>query len=145
MSENTAPEFKGRVGLIEPVIASGKSLGIKLLSVYDFLRCEVIYRNLVNKLTEQGMDKKLCQNVCEKACLVSMCLYNSKGERIFSDGLSAIRGLTPEELQRIYDEYRKLNKKIVNFDKISYTILDKVRKKSFRDNLSGSVFDKEMT
>lgn len=144
MSENITSEFQGRVGLIEPVIASGKSLGIKLLSVYDFLRCEVIYRNLVGKLTDQGMDRKLCENVCEKACLVAMCLYNSKGERIFSDGLSALRGLTPEELHRIYDEYKKLNKKIINFDKISYEILDKVRKRSLKGGVSGSSLKKEM-
>ena len=124
---NNASEFFGRVGLVEPVIASGKSLGIKLLSVYDFLRCEVMYRNLVNKLTEQNMDENLCKSVCEQACLVSMCLYDSKNERVFNDGLSALFGLTPEELQRIYGEYVKLNKKIIKFDKIAYDVLENVK------------------
>ena len=121
----------GRVGLVEPIIASGKSLGIKLLSVYDFLHCEVMYRNLVNKLTEQNMDETLCKNVCEQACLIAMCLYDSKNERVFNDGLSALLGLTPEELQHIYGEYEKLNKKIIKFDKITYDVLENVKTKEF--------------
>lgn len=36
MIDNSTNKFLGGVGMIEPIIASGKSLGIKLLSVYDF-------------------------------------------------------------------------------------------------------------
>ncbi len=131
MPENNSCKFLGRVGLVEPIIASGKSLGIKLLSVYDFLRCEVMYRNLVNKLTEQNMDEVLCKSVCEQACLVVMCLHNSKNERVFNDGLSALLGLTPEDLQRIYSEYEKLNKKIIKFDKLAYDILKSVKENEY--------------
>ena len=127
MIDNSTNKFLGGVGMIEPIIASGKSLGIKLLSVYDFLRCEVMYKNLVIRLVEQGMDKKICENVCEKACVVSMCLYNEKNERVFTDGLSVLRGMTPEELQKIYNEYTRLNKKVIHFNSITSGILEKVR------------------
>ena len=71
------------------------------------------------------MDKKICENVCEKACVVSMCLYNEKNERVFTDGLSVLRGMTPEELQKIYNEYT--NKKVIHFNSITSGILEKVR------------------
>lgn len=119
----------GKVGLIEPVMISGRSFGIKLLSSYDFLRCEVMYKNLVTKLISQGFDKELCQRISEYACIVSMCFYNSDQERIFMDGFSALRGLTPEELKKIYDEYLFLYNKTVKFDKITSGILKNIKSK----------------
>lgn len=132
-------QFLGGVGMIEPIIASGKSLGIKLLSVYDFLRCEVMYRNLVIKLMEQNMDKKTCERVCEEACVVSMCLYNKNNERVFPDGLSVLMGMTPDELQKVYNEYTKLNKKVIRFNTLNSEILESVRTseyKKIRENKS---------
>lgn len=119
----------GKVGLIEPIMVAGKSFGIKLLSVYDFLRCEVMYKNLVGRLTSQGFDEKLCQQISEYACIVSMCFYNGDKERVFMDGFSALSGLTPSELKKIYNEYLFLHNKIVKFDEVTAGILNNIKRK----------------
>jgi hypothetical protein len=123
----------GKVGLIEPIMVSGKSFGIKLLSVYDFLRCEIMYKNLADKLISQGFDKKLCQQVSEHACVVSMCFYSSDKQRVFPDGFSALSGLTPEELKKIYNEYLFLHNKIIKFDETASEILQSIKDQYKRD------------
>ena len=122
------PYIVGDLKFTEPIINSGKSYGIKLLSVYDFLRCDSLCKNLVDRLVEQGLNKKICDEICERACIVSMCLYDTKNERIFPDAMSAICGLTPYELKKIYHEYEILNKKTIRLDKLTSSILDDVRK-----------------
>ena len=117
----------GKVGLIEPIMVSGKSFGIKLLSAYDFLRCEVMYKNLAQKLIGQGFDEKLCHQISEYACIVSMCFYNADEERVFMDGFSALSGLTPTELKKIYGEYLFLHNKIVKFDEITSGVLNRIK------------------
>ena len=119
----------GKVGLIEPVIVCGKSFGIKLLSAYDFLRCEVMYKNLVSKLTSQGFDKELCKQISEYACVVSMCFYSADKERVFMDGFSALCGLTPTELKKIYTEYLFLYNRIIKFDETTSGILKNIKDK----------------
>ncbi|MDR1628271.1 MAG: hypothetical protein LBR79_05805 [Oscillospiraceae bacterium] len=123
----------GKVGLIEPIMVFGKSFGIKLLSVYDFLRCEIMYKNLVSKLTSQCFDKKLCRQVSEHACIVSMCFYSSDKQRIFMDGFSALSGLTPEELKKIYNEYLFLHNKTIKFDEFTSGILKDIKDKYKHD------------
>lgn len=112
---------------IEPIVLSGKSFGIKLLSVYDFLKCEFAYRNLVNRLVTQGFERKICEEVCERACIISLCFYNKNNERVFSDGLSALMRLTPEELQNIYNEYSKLTNKVIKFNKASSSKIECIK------------------
>ncbi len=119
----------GKVGLIEPIMVCGKSFGIKLLSSYDFLRCEVMYKNLVGKLTSQGFNKELCKQISEYACVVSMCFYNSNKERVFMDGFSALSGLTPTELKKIYNEYLFLHNKVIKFDEMTSGILKNIKDK----------------
>lgn len=128
----------GRAELIEPIIVSGKCLGIKLLSVYDFMICTKMLQKLTEELTSQGFEKKFCLTICDKACLVAMCLYDSKGQKIFKNGFSALKGLTPEELNILYEEYLKLQKKILKRDKITYDILECVKKYRYKKSLENS-------
>ena len=124
MSENKSV---GKVGLIEPIMVCGKSFGIKLLSAYDFLRCEVMYKKLVDRLKNQGFDEKLSREISEYACIVSMCLYTPDEERVFMDGFSALSGLTPTELKKIYCEYLFLYNKVIKFDKVTSRILKNIK------------------
>lgn len=133
MSDTFKSDFPGMVGLIEPIMVAGKGFGIKLLSVYDFLRCELMCRKLSEKLSNQGFDRQICEKICERACVISMCLYNSKNERIFVDGFSVLTGLTPEEMQNIYGEYAKLNKKVLRFDRITSGIVKSVKKGEYEN------------
>ena len=119
---------KATVGLIEPITISGKSFGIKLLSVYEFLKCDLACRNLVDKLTSQGFDRELCMQTGERACIISLCLYNKNNERVFRDGLSALMGLTPEELNSVYIRYLKLTNIRNKFHKNSLKKIENIKK-----------------
>lgn len=132
MSENTNIKALGRTELIEPVIVSGKCFGIKLLSVYDFMLCTKMLKELVENFALQGFDKKLCLNICERACVISMCLYDSKSQKIFKNGYSVLKSLTPDELHFLYREYVKLQNKILRRDKITYNILESVKKYRYK-------------
>ncbi len=138
MSENMKNKAPGRVNLIEPVIVSGKCFGIKLLSVYDFMICTKMLRELTEELTPQGFEKKLCLNICERACIIAMCLYDSKRQKIFKDGFSVLKSLTPDELHFLYREYVKLQKKILKRDKITYNILESVKKYKYKKSIENS-------
>lgn len=120
---------------VEPIVLSGKSFGIKLLSVYEFLKCELACRNLIDKLVAQGYEKKICEEVCERACIVSLCFYDKNNERVFNDGLSVLMRLTPEELQNIYIEYNKLTNKIIRFNKNSSKKIDYIKKNYAKNKL----------
>ena len=113
---------------LEPIVMSGRSFGIKLLSVYEFLKCDLACRNLVDKLTNQGFDANLCKKICEQACIISLCLYNKENERVFMDGLSVIMTLTPEELKSTYSQYENLAKKAAKFNKSSLEKIDYIKK-----------------
>ena len=117
----------GRANLLEPIIVSGKYFNIKLLSAYDFMLCTKIFKKFTQMLINQDFEKELSSNICQCACLVSMCLYNSKRQKVFGSPMDALKNLTPDEIFLIYSEYKKLLKKIYNKDKISYGILEKVK------------------
>lgn len=116
------------VSLIEPVVISGKSFGIKLLSVYELLKCNFAYRNLVEKLTSQGFDRTLCEQTCERACIIALSLYDRENQRVFRDGLSVLMGLTPEELKSTYEQYEKLNKKRIEIHEDSLRKVEHIKK-----------------
>lgn len=113
--------------LTEPIIVSGSYVGIRPLTVYDFIMCIKMYNQLMKNNIFSGLDGEIYSTICEQACIVSLCAYNSNGERIFSDALATLKALTPYELQRIYFEYNKLQDKIIKQDKISYKIVDSVK------------------
>lgn len=117
----------GRANLLEPIIVSGKYYNIKLLSAYDFMLCTKILKKFTQILINQNFEKNLSNNICEYVCLVSMCLYNSKRQKVFASPMEVLKNLTPSEIFLIYSEYQKLIKKISAKDKISYNILKKVK------------------
>ncbi len=119
---------KDKAGLNELILISGKIFGIKLLSVYEFLKCDLACKNLVNKLVSQGFDRKLCSEICEQACLVSLCLYSTENERVFADGISVLMILTPEELRNVYFHYERLTRKMDRFRKSSLSKINYKRK-----------------
>ncbi len=129
MLENIKDKTPGRAALMEPVIISGKCFGIKLLSVYDFMLCTKMLRELTEEFTLWGFDKKFCSDICERACVVSLCLHDLKGNKIFSSGISALKNLTSYELRLFYNEYIKLQRKILRRDKVTYDILESVKKR----------------
>ena len=114
--------------LFEPTIVSGQYISIKLLSVYDFILCIKMYNQLMKHNIFNGIEADIYATICEQACIVSLCTYNSEGKRIFSEPLNTLQTLTPYELQRIYNEYNKLQDAVVKKDQLSYKILDDVKK-----------------
>ncbi len=118
----------GRAHLTEPIIISGKYFGIKLLSTYEFMQCLKMKTALLNELLDKDFDKNICSKICECACLVSMCLYTSKNNRIFKTALEALQNLTPEELKFVYKEYSKLLNKVITKDKTTQSIVEKAKK-----------------
>lgn len=119
----------GGTELREPILISGKNLSIRLLSVYEALMCEAMWKNLVDNLINDGADKELSGSVSENACLASMCLYDGQDKRVFSSGLEALQKLTPDELLEVSFEYSKLRKKFLSFDSVTENILEDVKKK----------------
>ncbi len=113
--------------LTEPIIVSGNYVGIRPLTVYDFIICIKMYNELMKNNIFGGLDGEIYSTICEQACIVSLCTYNSSGERIFPEALSTLKTLTPYELQRIYFEYSKLQDNIIKRDKISCKIVDNVK------------------
>lgn len=121
--------------LIEPVVISGKSFGIKLLSVYEFLRCDVACRNLINKLTGQGFDRDLCKETCERACIISLSLYDKENQRVFNDGLSVLMEFTPDELRSVYIAYNRLTRKTARFNEMSSKKIGYIKRNYIRSKL----------
>ena len=130
---NDYDNIKEKPVILEPIILSGKSFGVKLLSVYEFLKCDLACRNLVEKLTGQGFERGLLKEVCERACVISLCLYTKNSERVFTDGLSVLMSLTPEELKTAYTQYKNLTIKTAKFNKSSLERIDYIKKKYIKD------------
>lgn len=114
-------------GFTEPIIVSGNYVGIRLLSVYDFVICIKMYNELMKNRIFNGIDGKIYSSICEQACIASLCTYDSNGKKIFSEAMHALKNLTPYELSLIYTEYGKLQDKIAHRDKISKKILEKAK------------------
>ena len=67
--------------LKEPIIVSGQYYEIKMLSVYDFMLCSVMYKRLAESEIFEGIEDEIIQNVCEQASIVARCLYNMEGRK----------------------------------------------------------------
>ncbi len=126
-------EYVGRAHLKEPIIIAGKYFGIKILSAYEFIQCSKMIKELTEKITSEGLEKSISENICEQACLVSMCLYNFQNQKVFENGLEVLKNLTPKELYFLYREYEKLLNKIIQKDKITYKILESVKNKHYKN------------
>ncbi len=131
MQEIKKSKMPRNLSLTEPIIVSGKYFGIKLLSAYDFMLCTKMSDNLAKYMTKEGFDKSLSSKIGERACIVAMCLYDEKNQKIFTDGLEVLKNLTPENIEFIYNEYDRLLKKIVKRDKTINCILENIKKKRY--------------
>lgn len=118
----------GIAHLTEPIIVAGKYFGIKLLSTYEFMKCMKMETTLAKEIMDQGFDKHTCKKICEYACFVSMCLYDSQNHRVFTSGMDALKNLTPEELSYIYHEYTKLLHKVLKKDNVTRKIVENAKK-----------------
>lgn len=114
----------GRINFTEPVIISGRCFGLKPMSVYDFMICNKMLDKLYDDLTSQGLTESFFYNICEQACVISMCLRDIKNNKVFENGLEVLKGLTPNELKFLYGEYSKLLNKISDRDSDTDKILN---------------------
>ena len=123
-------ELNNKISLrLEPVVISGKSFGIKLLSVYEFLKCEISCKNLIDSLVNKGFNSKICSEVAERACIIACSTYNKDNTRVFCDGLDVLVKLTPQELDDIYQEYTKLTRKVIKFNKYASNKINFIKSK----------------
>ncbi len=116
-----------KTNFMEPVIVSGKTFGIKLLSAYDFILFIKKFNSLKKFLKLQRLNSKICKNISEKASLISLCLYKSENEKLFPDAITVLKTLTFYEIRYIYNEYVKLYNRVTCNDKKINSILEKVK------------------
>lgn len=135
MHINEKNNMTKKISLSEPIIVSGNYYGIKLLSAYDFMLCTKMFDKLMNYMTCQGFEKSISSKIGQQACIISMCLYDEKNQKVFKDGLEAMKNLTPEEIKFIHDEYIKLFKKTNKRNKITQYILEKVKKIEYQNTM----------
>lgn len=128
-------EFHFKTHSKEPIILSGKIFGIKLLSTYDFILMMKNYNNLLRKMLRKNISIKLCKNIAEKACLVSMCLYTYKDKRVFNTALDVLKNLTSSELSFIYREYLRIEKQTRDYENKTQNIFENVKKHSYQQIL----------
>ena len=73
----------------EPILLSGKILGLKLLSAYETIILEINCKAMIEISNVFKKNKKLVK----KAGLVSMCLCTASGERLFPNAVSVLKNL----------------------------------------------------
>lgn len=122
-----------RTSFKEPITLSGKVLGIKLLSTYDFIILRRRYNRLL-KNTFHGCHNKLYRSIAEKASLVSMCLYTGKDKRVFDNTISVLKSLTPYELGFIYKQYVKLENQTRVYENKIQKAFEDVKKHKYQQN-----------
>ncbi len=101
-----------KTNFMEPIIVSGKTFGIKLLSAYDFIVFAKRRNSLLKLLKLKKLNSRTCKTISEEASLISLCLYKSENQKLFPDAVTVMKILTPSEMRYIYSEYVKLYAKI---------------------------------
>ena len=109
-----------KTGFKEPIILSGKILGIKLLSAYEIILCKRKYKKLLKYLG--------CKKFLKQACLVSMCLYTFENRPMFFNVLDALKCLTPYELNFIYSQYIKISKESNNYNQKNHLTFESIKR-----------------
>jgi len=116
-----------KTNFMEPIIVSGKTLGLKLLSAYDLLVFVKRYTRLTKFLKIRKLSFQIHKTILEEAALISMCLYKSESQKMFPDAITVLKVLTLSEIRYIYNEYVKLYTKINFNDNKIRSILEKVK------------------
>ena len=113
----------------EPIIISGKILGIKLLSTYETILYERKYRRILKYIKYKNYNYSIYKKYLKQACLVSICLYTFKNKPVFSSVLNVLKSLTPYELDFIYNQYIKIRSESHRYDQKNYLTFESVKKR----------------
>lgn len=129
MRKKTLGSMLGGKFVREPIELLSGIFYITLLSVYDAIVCETESRKLIDRLIDDGADRRLSKSVAENAALTSLCLYDDEDKLVFKDAFNALSILTPEELLRIANKYEEIQKKFLSFDKLTPKVFYQLKKK----------------
>lgn len=128
-----------KTNFMEPIIVSGKTFGIKLLSAYDFIVFVKRCNSLTKFLKLKKLNSETCKNISREASLISLCLYKSEKQKLFPNAITVLKILTPSEIRYIYNEYVKLYSQTNFNDNQIRLIIEKVKnnyRKSINSNIS---------
>lgn len=120
-----------RCGKVKKIInILGRTMYIKLLSVYEMMLCEKLAKNLVIDLINQGFDRTHARAVSDNVCLCMMCLVNENNGQIFTDPMSLMQDFHADELAAVALEYKLLRESMMGFDVLNSTTLEGLKKNS---------------
>lgn len=112
----------------EPIIISGKILGIRLLSAYETILCQRKYLEILNYLEKNNDIYVCCKKLLKKSCLISMFLCDSNNNCVFTDALEVLKSLTTYEINCIYSQYLKVINNYNEYTKRNCLILENIKK-----------------
>lgn len=112
----------------EPILLFGGIFGIKILSAYEDMLGGKIFRKLIKKSALYRENKLLLG----KAILVSMCLYDRSGEKVFSCVESALKRLTDHEINSICAKYLEISEKTIRYECKAKNIFENVKKHGYQ-------------
>lgn len=115
----------------EPILLSGKILGLKLLSAYETIIFEKNYKAMLEISNVFKKNKKLIR----KAGLISMCLYTASGERLFPNAVSVLENLTCHEINYVFKKYGKIKKQSITYHTKNQAIFENVKKHEYQQSL----------
>lgn len=128
MRNKTVNSILGGKFVREPIELLSGIFYISLLSVYEAILCESESKKLIEKLIEDGADRRISKSIAENAALTSLCLYDEEDKPVFKDAFNTLSILTPEELLRVANKYSELQKKFLTFDKLTPKVLYGLKK-----------------
>lgn len=119
----------------EPILLSGKILGLKLLSAYETI---ILERNCKAMLEISNVFKKN-KKLVKKAGLVSMCLCTASGERLFPNAVSVLKNLTCQEINYVFKQYSKIKQQSLAYHAKNQAIFENVKKHEYQQSLQNLV------
>ena len=122
----------------EPILLSGKILGLKLLSAYEIIILERNYKAMLEISNLFRKNKKLLR----KAGLISMCLCTASGERLFPNAVSVLKNLTCNEINYVFKQYGKIKKQSIAYHAKNQAIFENVKKHEYQQSLQNLGNDK---
>lgn len=115
----------------EPILLSGKILGLKLLSAYETIILEKNHNALLEISNIFRKNKKLIK----KAGLISMCLCTASGEKLFPSALSVLKNLTCHEINYVFKQYNKIKQQSQAYHAKRQIIFENVKKHEYQQSL----------
>ena len=128
-------KIKFRSSFKEPILLSGKILGLKLLSAYEIIIFEKNYKAMLEISNVFKKNKKLIR----KAGLISMCLCTASGERLFPNTVSVLKNLTCQEINYVFKQYGKIKKQSLAYHAKNQAIFENVKKHEYQQSLQNLV------